>query len=133
MYYTVLKDKILLYLGTPDPATRRCPVYAINADRVTELQRTGQIVGMLVMVDGVIRAIFLGDPPIVEGHDAIGVCKNIMVVLEEEFEFSLESMRTQCSGMTFDGAHFKLHAEEALCRALDVEPDWILPSWDRGP
>eukprot|EP00854_Cymbomonas_tetramitiformis_P026781 gene26781-32907_t len=128
--HSVLKDKIVLFLDTVDPATGQRPVYAINADKVTELRRTGQIVGMLVMVEGVIKAIFLGDPPVTQGHDAKGVCKNILVVLVDIFGFTAESMQAQCSGMAFDGAYFKLHAEEALCVALEVDLDWILPNWD---
>ncbi len=53
--YTVLATKIKHFLTTPDIATGRLPVYAINADKVTELRRTGQVVGMLVMIRGVIK------------------------------------------------------------------------------
>eukprot|EP00854_Cymbomonas_tetramitiformis_P033648 gene33648-43303_t len=130
--YTVLKNKICLFLETPDQATNRPPVYAINADKVTELRRTGQVVGMLTMIRGVIKALLLGDPPVTEGHDAKGVSKNIVTVLQGDFRLTVKSMRGQLSGMSFDGAYFKLGADKELCAQLEVDPDWILPGWDGG-
>ncbi len=78
------------------------------------------------------RAILLGDPPVTEGHNAAGVSENILKVLQGDFSLTTDGMRAQLSGMAFDGAYFKLHAEAELCARTDLDPEWVLPSWDGG-
>ena len=42
-----------------DPATKRPPAFAVMADKATVLHRTGQMVGLILMIAGVLTPIFL--------------------------------------------------------------------------
>jgi hypothetical protein len=57
--YAVTVERIKRYLHRTDPLTGKKQVFAVNADKATELHRTGQAIGAITFEDGVLKAIFL--------------------------------------------------------------------------
>lgn len=54
----VLNETFMTLLTEPDPATKRPPAFAVMADKATLLHRTGQMVGIILMIAGVLTPIF---------------------------------------------------------------------------
>ena len=53
---------------TPTGAALHVPVFALNAGKMALNHRTGQMVGMLTIVDGEITPILLGNSVVKDGH-----------------------------------------------------------------
>ena len=57
----------------------RKPGISLNADKATELRRTGQILGAVILIGGVLTPILLADSIVLSGEsDAAGLAKKIM-------------------------------------------------------
>ncbi len=130
--YHVCKERVIKFFNSVDPSTEHPILFAVNADKVTEFRRTGQLIGALAIDLGEIKAIFLDDPVVLEGHDAKGIYANIMNSLVDRFRFSLRQLRTQLTGMAFDGQYFGLDVPRALCERIGTSVEWTMPGWDGG-
>eukprot|EP00854_Cymbomonas_tetramitiformis_P016747 gene16747-19892_t len=133
VFHSVLQEGVIKVLASNDPATNQPRVFDLAADKVTELRRTGQVIGILVMVSGALQAIFLADPPVVEGHDKVGVTDNIYnVVLKNQYKFTNEQLKQQLTGGGFDGQYFGLGVQKELAARLGNSLSWLMLSWDGG-
>jgi hypothetical protein len=57
--YTIVVEKISEWLHTIDPATGRQRVWSAVADKMTENGRTGHLAGIIVIVDGEMKAMLI--------------------------------------------------------------------------
>jgi hypothetical protein len=53
---------VALFFRTIDPATKRLPLFASMADKMTAIRRTGQVCGAMVIVGGKVKDMVIGDP-----------------------------------------------------------------------
>ncbi|KAK3276275.1 hypothetical protein CYMTET_15641 [Cymbomonas tetramitiformis] len=98
---------------------------------MTELRRTGQAIGIVFMINGEFVAVFLADPPVVEGPDGEGVTENIWkVVLRTQYSFTIDFMKQSLTSLAFDGAYFGLKVPEIFAARLHNPLAWLMPAWD---
>jgi len=72
------------------------------------------------MVEGEFKAIFLADPPVIEGHNKVGVTDNILqTVLVGQYKFTPEVLKHQLTGGAFDGQYFSLGVHTELANRID--------------
>jgi hypothetical protein len=129
--HTVMVRGIAHFLRTPQPSTGQRPPFCIVADKMTALRRTGQMVGMLVLVDGSIKAVFAGCLPVVEGHTGMDIARNLLKALEP-YDLTSEMWCEQFTGQAYDGQYFNLRAHEAVCETQNVSPSWVISMHDGG-
>eukprot|EP00854_Cymbomonas_tetramitiformis_P007402 gene7402-8814_t len=128
VFHDVLQDGIKKFLASSDPATNKPRFFALAADKVTELRRTGQLVGKWSLPD-----ILLADPPVVEGHDKVGITDNIHTnVLQNQYKFASEELKQQLTGGGFDGQYSKLGVHKELAERLGNSLSWLMLTWDGG-
>jgi hypothetical protein len=117
---TVAMDrKIREHLHAVDPVTCRTRLFAFAANKVTELRRTGDAIGMFIMTEeGELKAMFI-DYLLVTKHTGHALMSKIY---EETFVKKLgltpKQIRQQCTKVAFDGQYFSLNAPEALARMM---------------
>ncbi|KAK3263998.1 hypothetical protein CYMTET_27234 [Cymbomonas tetramitiformis] len=122
VFHDVLQDGIKKFLASSDPATNKPRFFALAADKVTELRRTGQLVGKWSLPD-----ILLADPPVVEGHDKVGITDNIHTnVLQNQYKFASEELKQQLTGGGFDGQYSKLGVLAGVTDLLEHVKDLSL-------
>ncbi|KAK3244804.1 hypothetical protein CYMTET_45601 [Cymbomonas tetramitiformis] len=131
-FYNVVVRRVIAWFRALDPATLRVTLFALNADKVTEFRRTGQVVGAIGFDRGELKAILLGDPPVTEGHDGEGVATNIFKVLQDVYCFTVFQLRAQLTRFAFDGQYFGLDVPSILCRKIGTSVSWTMPGWDGG-
>ena len=112
----------------------RKPPFAVNADKLTALRRTNQVVGILAIDyrSGCIVPIFCGSRKIALGEgDGDGVCTNMHDVLTSECALPASSLKTQVTGQAYDGAYFHCSVPQKLAQKIGHCDDrWTLPGWD---
>ena len=119
--------------GQPSIGNRR-PPFAVNADKLTALRRTNQVVGMLAIDyrTGCIVPIFCGSRQIALGEgDGDGVCTNMHDVLTVECGVPESSLKTQLTGQAYDGAYFHCSVPQKFALKIGhCDHSWTLPGWD---
>ncbi|KAK3269739.1 hypothetical protein CYMTET_21831 [Cymbomonas tetramitiformis] len=113
-FHHVVVERLIAWFAHTDPATTRPTLFALNADKATEMRRTGQVVGALGFDVGKIKAVLLDDPPVVEGHTGLGLANNIFTVFRDTYRFFIFTLRSQLTGLGFDGQYFSLDVPEHL-------------------
>jgi hypothetical protein len=114
--HKLVKQQLTRYLTTRDKATGKRPVAALNADKVTCLRKTGQLCGLLSMIDGVIVPMFIGTSRVTAcgGLDLatalMGVADDIFVSESDRKAF----WQCQFTNDAFDGQYFSLHVPDHL-------------------
>eukprot|EP00854_Cymbomonas_tetramitiformis_P018313 gene18313-21839_t len=130
-FHAVLVDGVRSFLLSTDPVTLKPRPFCIIADKVTELRRTGQVQGAITMVEGEFKAIFMADPPVIEGHNKVGVTDNIYnTVLTKQYKFSPEMLKQQLTGGAFDGQYFTLGVNNELAVRVGNSSSWLMFAWD---
>jgi hypothetical protein len=127
--HTVIVKGIAQFLRTPQPTTGKCPPFCIVADKLTALRRTGQLVGLLVLVDGTIKAVFAGCLPVVDGHRGVDIASNLLEALEP-YGITPAMWQEQFTGQAYDGQYFNLHAHTAVCEKTNVSHNWAVAMHD---
>eukprot|EP00854_Cymbomonas_tetramitiformis_P008155 gene8155-9687_t len=129
--YFVAKHRVVKLFKTVGPATPHLTVFAVNADKTTEFHRTGQVIGALGFDIGEIKALFLDDPIVGTVCTGPAVSDNIFTVSHKTFCLSMHQLRTQLTGMSYDGQYFGLaDVPELLCELIDSTIEWTMQGWD---
>jgi len=126
----IMRRAMLHFLGEQRPQTLRRPVFAVNADKLTCMRRTSQMVGGIMLVEGEFRSIFLGCLTCGVNLDGEHTAKNALEVLERMVGLSKVRLREQWVSFAADGAYFSTRVEVHLARLVGVSLDWILAGWD---
>jgi len=118
----VLRSSQRRFLDTPRVETGRRPVFAVNADKLTCMRRTSQLVGIIMIVDGEFIAGMLGCTTCGTNLDGDHTAASLLSVLEDKdfVGLSRERLRKQCVGAAFDGAYFSTHVPSWFCRKLCI-------------
>jgi hypothetical protein len=121
--HKVAMERIATYLHRIDPATRRHQVFAINADKATELHRTGQAIGAITLVEGELKPIFY-DYVLVKGHTGDSLVHDVLdISLMRDLNFTKEQLRQQFTCFAADGQYFVLNFANILARELNADED----------
>ena len=115
----VMDKRIRDHMHGVDRVTGRKRLFAIAADKVTALHRTGDAVGMLIMTDeGELKTMFL-DYLLVTQHTGDALMREIYEqTLIKKLELTPKEIRNQCTGAAFDGQHFSLNALNVLAKIM---------------
>eukprot|EP00959_Pyramimonas_sp_CCMP1952_P120648 2522564-Pyramimonas_sp.AAC.1 len=134
--FSVTVDQFGIFLRTPIEATKsehspqgRPPPFSLVADKVTEHRRTGQIMGIIFLNEGELKAFMAGDEPVNKGHDGPGVAVNLLEVLQP-YQITDAQWTQQFTSTGFDGQYLHLNVHEALCTIVGVSPKWVGLAWD---
>lgn len=130
--YTVLVHSVSLFLHSPqDSIGGRQPPFAILADKMTALGRTGQAIGILIMEFGVVRAVMIAHLPVGTKLGGADVAKNLKLGLEP-YKLTPEELKNQLTAQAYDGAYFHDSVPEHLCTLLGLDIKWSYGSWDQA-
>jgi len=131
----VLRSSQRRFLDTPRVETGRRPVFAVNADKLTCMRRTSQLVGIIMIVDGEFIAGMLGCTTCGTNLDGDHTAASLLSVLEDKdfVGLSRERLRKQCVGAAFDGAYFSTHVPSWFCRKLGISEVFLSAIHDPLP
>jgi hypothetical protein len=89
-------------------------VFAVNADKATELHRTGQAIGAVTFEDGVLKAVFY-DYVVAKAHGGKDLVHDVLNhSLLKTLGFTLEELKQQFTCFAADGQYFAVY----FCRAF---------------
>ncbi|CEO98804.1 hypothetical protein PBRA_006918 [Plasmodiophora brassicae] len=132
---SVMVKRMAAWIDELDPVigNRKRP-FSICADKSTELRRTGQIVGLVMLVDGTVTAMMVDNRIVNSGGDdgtATGLAHSLMSsvakVLPHESEY-----RERLTGMAFDGQYIRDGVPAAVRDIVSSESSssWLTSVWD---
>ncbi len=100
----VMDLRIQRHLHAGDVFIGRKRIFALMADKVTELHRTRDAVALMVMSEGgELQAVFV-DYLLVTGHTGLALMSNIYdKTFVKKLNLSPADIRDQCTGAAFDG------------------------------
>ena len=103
--YGVLMRGVTRLLTTPDEATGRPPPFAVMADKATVMRKTGQMHGIILMIEGAFVALFVSVLLAGDIGDGQGLASLLVQMLMQGAPFSLsaEHLRSSLTGLAFDG------------------------------
>jgi hypothetical protein len=137
--HAVLIEGFMKLLTTACVATGRLPAFAAMADKATVNGTTGQMHGIVVMVEGVLVAIFLS---VLVAADGTG--NGLALVMEQmlmgglPLTLTADVIRCSMTGCAFDGQYQGEHEGHAaglqvidhLCEHLNLSGKWVISRWD---
>ena len=142
-------DRLRAWIRGIDPATGKPRLIALQADKVTELHRTGQAVGLIVMEEGELKSSFF-DYRHVKGHTGKDLARDLVDgSLRETLKLSTAEIRQQLVTGAFDGQYFALNVPAWISAHIlrpsitaglpatdnpEVEKltKWLACAWDYG-
>ena len=137
--HAVLSQSFLLLLTTVDPVTMRPPPFTIMADKATIRRETGQMHGLIVMIAGVLVAIFLSTLrcAAIDGDGLAEViidclCRGSPLSLDKSIlihSFTCFAADGQYQGAV-QGHASGLQVLDHLVRKLSLKAGWCLSRWD---
>jgi hypothetical protein len=134
-----------------DPATGRKRAFAVVADKATVGWQTGQMVGLIILINGtkiplllsieVVRAALAETdmPSIVPGSGKSLALELVATLVGgKPLALSREDVREQLTGLGFDGQYMGseqgnssgLDVTGKLCEILQMRRSWVLGWWD---
>ena len=137
--HAVLVGGFTKLLTECDPATKRPRPFAMLADKATVLRQTGQMHGLITMIDGELTAIFLSTllAPDASGK---GLARLLWQAMHEGAPLKLSKalIRLSLTGNAFDGQYQSEHEGHAaglqvqshLCQLAGLNVDWVTSRWD---
>eukprot|EP00918_Siedleckia_nematoides_P099239 GHVU01217138.1.p1 GENE.GHVU01217138.1~~GHVU01217138.1.p1 ORF type:complete len:387 (+),score=30.29 GHVU01217138.1:627-1787(+) len=126
---SVIEEEIRSYMDKVSSVTGRKPCVAMNADKSTNLRRTGQVVGAIALIDGELQSIMLANAVVSEqSGDAEGLARLIMDA--GATLMPLSELRKRVMGYAFDGQYICMHVSSVLLRIVGGSPSWITTRWD---
>jgi hypothetical protein len=135
----VLNSTFTRLLTEPDPATKRPPAFSVMADKATVLHRTGQMVGIIVMLSGVLTPIFLS-VLIAQDGTGFGLADLLHTTLTKDAPLSLsaELLQRSLTGFAFDGQYQGQHEGHVsgldvcshFCSIAKLSVSFVMSRWD---
>lgn len=135
----VLNETFTTLLTEPDPATKRPPAFAVMADKATLLHRTGQMVGIILMIAGVLTPIFLSTLIAADGT-GLGLATLLQTKLSggEPLALPKELLQRSLTGFAFDGQYQGAHEGHAsgldvcshFCSLVQLSVSFVISRWD---
>lgn len=143
----VTTEKHKAFLHSIDKVTGRRRLFAISAVKATERHRTSQPIGIIVLVAGELKAIFV-DCILVKAHSGEALAKDIIEIclIMKKLGFSKHQLRQQMTSFAADGQYFALAIAQHIAHLLlkdehgdgpafiseEVEyaMQWLLCTWD---
>lgn len=140
-------DRIATYVQGIDPCTGRPRLFAMNADKVTEMHRTGQAIGIVSFYKGELHSMFF-DYRHVLGHTGSELAADLISALTDSLGLSPQQIRCQLTTAAFDGQYFCLNVPSWIAAhvlkladstdtlpslsspAVDKYVKWLICSWD---
>eukprot|EP00918_Siedleckia_nematoides_P057077 GHVU01124525.1.p1 GENE.GHVU01124525.1~~GHVU01124525.1.p1 ORF type:complete len:474 (+),score=47.61 GHVU01124525.1:520-1941(+) len=130
----VILERIKRFLDTVSEVTGRKPSISLNADKMTNLRRTTQAVGAVLLVQGEVQCILLASAVVHELHgDAAGLAT--MVVDAALKVLPLSELIKRLSGLAFDGQYICQGVPDAIRKiggSVPLSADWVTSRWDRA-
>ena len=151
--HAAIIDGIQHLLTMPDPATGKLPAFALVADKATCGRQTGQMVGLILVINGVKIALMLCievvRAALVEGVAttlAVGSGRNLALQLVDSLvgggplKLAKSSVQEQLTCVGFDGQYVGpeqgnssgLDVGGWICKLLDLNQSWMKATWDRA-
>ena len=119
--YAAVFDKLKALIDAPLPVLngRKRPVAAC-ADKATQLRRTGNAMGILMFVDGEIKAFMLKGAivPLTSDSGASNLAKMLIDGITEVVP--LAELKQRIAGWSFDGAYIMGNVPQEICGLLGV-------------
>ena len=121
-------------LGAPPP-------FAAMADKATVRKRTGQMHGIILMVEGVLVALFMSVASAPDPSGAgLATLLEAMLMGGLPLSLSIELLRTSLTCGAFDGQYQGSHEGHAagldvlshFCQKLKLNPKFLLSRWDKA-
>ena len=137
--HAVLAQSIQKLLEKPMDATQQPPPFAVAADKATVFRRTGQMHGILVMINGVIHAIFAST--LIAGNSTgAGLAELVSQMLTggKPLKLDAELLRRSLTCFAFDGQYQSEHeghvtglaVQQHLVQTLHLNGSWLWSRWD---
>ena len=132
--HAVTVQGITRALTEPDQATKRPPPFAINLDKATVSRRTGQMAGVILLLKGVLTAVFLS---VLVSTDATGhgLASLAVDTLRNGHPLSLapELIRQSLTAFAGDGQYMSaveghnsgLQVRDHMCTLMCLNPIWL--------
>ena len=98
---------------------------------MTTLGRTGQAVGILIMENGVIKAILIAHLPVGTELGGAEVAKNLLLALSP-YKLTPEALKNQLTAQAYGGAYFHDSVPAHFCKLLGLDIKWSYGSWDQA-
>ena len=124
--HSTIAGRLQRWLDAPDPILggRKRPL-AFNADKSTEQRRTGQILGLIVMVEGEIQSVMLADSIVLSGGGfAAGLAQTIVDGISKFVDNARMELKQRCAGYVFDGQYLCENVPGVLCSLLGLSLGW---------
>jgi hypothetical protein len=128
-------------LTTKDVATGRPPPFATMADKATVQRQTGQMHAIILMVEGVLVALFLS-VAVAPDPTGLGLATLLEAMLMGGLPLSLSSslLRQSLTCGAFDGQYQGAHEGHAagldvlshFCQKLKLNPKFLVSRWDKA-
>ena len=135
----VCNESFTRLLSDPDPATKRPPAFAVMADKATVMSRTGQMVGIILMVCGILTPIFVSTLIASEGT-GLGLATLLQTTLTagEPLSLSPQLLQRSLTCFAFDGQYQGAHEGHAsgldvashFCSLLSMSVLFAMSRWD---
>ena len=93
-------SRLKAHFSSINNATGRLPVAAVTADKATMLSRTGQLVGVISMVDGKLTPIFV-DSLVCQMANGASLASRVLSSIN--MILAPEKRTSQITGLAFDG------------------------------
>jgi hypothetical protein len=137
--HAVLIGSFTAVLTKPDPATKRLRPFAPIADKATVNRTTGQMTGLITMMEGELRAVFTATLLASEGTGA-GLAALLWDNLHngQPFNLSPTVVTLSMTGFAGDGQYQGKHEGHAcgldvishFCPIVPLNPKWVISRWD---
>jgi hypothetical protein len=137
--YDTLIGGFTKVLTEPDPITKRPRPFALLSDKATVNRETGQMHGLISMIEGEFTALFLSVLPSPD-PSGLGLSHLLRECLcgGKPFRFSPALVRLSLSCLAFDGQYQSeeeghasgLQVRGHLCQLMGLEPAWVSSRWD---
>eukprot|EP00966_Prymnesium_polylepis_P150326 3472454-Prymnesium_polylepis.1 len=137
--HSVLMKGFTRLLVEPDPVTTRPRPFAELADKATVMRETGQMHGLIVMIDGNLTALFLS---VLKAPDSTGngLAKLLLQSLTQgaPLKLSIALLRLSLCCLAFDGQYQSaeeghaagLQVKDRLCELAALSKKWVGSRWD---
>ena len=138
--HKVLVSSFMLLLTTQMAATGRPPPFALMADKATMGRKTGQMCGIILMIEGVFVAIFLSVLQCGEAATGDALADLLLQTLTGglPLDLSQDLLRLSFTGAAFDGQYQGQYEGHAcgldvlshLCTKLKLNASYVMSRWD---
>ena len=138
-FHAVTCAGLELVLTKVMPAIDRPPPFCLLADKATLQRVTGQMHGVIVMIEGELKALMLS---VLEAPDSTGLgLANILVDTctgGKPLNLSRSLLQRSSTGLAFDGQYQSaneghasgLQVKTHYCKLVNLNPEYVISRWD---